>query len=91
MNFQDIEVGKAVRPQLAMRVADATAAWKKVLGQKRLNNLDHLFSGPSHLKKLDYILLSCQYCPFEILFPSPEQKHIITQFSSSIICLNPTL
>jgi hypothetical protein len=28
--FQDIEVGKAVRPQLAMRVSDAHAAWKKV-------------------------------------------------------------
>lgn len=28
--LQDIEVGKAVRPQLAMRVADATTAWKKV-------------------------------------------------------------
>lgn len=41
--FQDIEVGKAVRPQLAMRVADATAAWKKVLGQRRLNYLDHIF------------------------------------------------
>jgi hypothetical protein len=27
---QDIEVGKAVRPQLAMRVRDASAAWKKV-------------------------------------------------------------
>lgn len=27
---QDIEVGKAVRPQLAMRVGDATVAWKKV-------------------------------------------------------------
>ncbi|KAJ0090362.1 hypothetical protein Patl1_14148 [Pistacia atlantica] len=27
---QDIEVGKAVRPQLAMRVSDAHAAWKKV-------------------------------------------------------------
>lgn len=29
--LQDIEVGKPVRPQLAMRVSDATAAWKKVL------------------------------------------------------------
>lgn len=29
--LQDIEVGKAVRPQLAMRVGDATGAWKKVL------------------------------------------------------------
>ncbi|KAL4205377.1 hypothetical protein AMTRI_Chr01g136960 [Amborella trichopoda] len=28
---QDIEAGKAVRPQLAMRVADASSAWKKVL------------------------------------------------------------
>lgn len=27
---QDIEIGKAVRPQLAMRVRDASAAWKKV-------------------------------------------------------------
>lgn len=31
--FQDIEVGKAVRPQLAMRVSDAHAAWKKVYFQ----------------------------------------------------------
>ncbi|KAG6644099.1 hypothetical protein CIPAW_08G032200 [Carya illinoinensis] len=31
---QDIEVGKAVRPQLAMRVADATAAWKKLNGKE---------------------------------------------------------
>uniref|UniRef100_A0A2N9G3C4 DNA ligase n=1 Tax=Fagus sylvatica TaxID=28930 RepID=A0A2N9G3C4_FAGSY len=31
---QDIEVGKAVRPQLAMRVADATAAWKKLHGKE---------------------------------------------------------
>ncbi|KAJ6836646.1 DNA ligase 4 [Iris pallida] len=30
---QDIEVGKAVRPQLAMRVSDATAAWKKLHGK----------------------------------------------------------
>ncbi|XP_057979304.1 DNA ligase 4 [Malania oleifera] len=30
---QDIEVGKAVRPQLAMRVADVTAAWKKLHGK----------------------------------------------------------
>lgn len=27
---QDIEVGKAVRPQLAMRVSNASSAWKKV-------------------------------------------------------------
>ncbi|EXC31207.1 DNA ligase 4 [Morus notabilis] len=33
---QDIEVGKAVRPQLAMRVADATTAWKKLLGKEVL-------------------------------------------------------
>ncbi|XP_042497376.1 DNA ligase 4 isoform X2 [Macadamia integrifolia] len=31
---QDIEVGKAVRPQLAMRVADANAAWKKLHGKE---------------------------------------------------------
>jgi len=31
---QDIEVGKAVRPQLAMRVRDASAAWKKVFPQR---------------------------------------------------------
>lgn len=31
---QDIEVGKAVRPQLAMRVADAPAAWKKLHGKE---------------------------------------------------------
>ncbi|XP_020251503.1 DNA ligase 4, partial [Asparagus officinalis] len=30
---QDIEVGKAVRPQLAMRVADAASAWKKLHGK----------------------------------------------------------
>lgn len=30
---QDIEIGKAVRPQLAMRVRDASAAWKKVVPQ----------------------------------------------------------
>ncbi|KAK9269791.1 hypothetical protein L1049_001569 [Liquidambar formosana] len=30
---QDIEVGKAVRPQLAMRVSDAAAAWKKLHGK----------------------------------------------------------
>lgn len=28
--MQDIEVGKAVRPQLALRVSDVNAAWKKV-------------------------------------------------------------
>lgn len=28
--LQDIEVGKAVRPQLALRVGNAAAAWKKV-------------------------------------------------------------
>jgi hypothetical protein len=27
---QDIEVGKAVRPQLALRVSNASSAWKKV-------------------------------------------------------------
>ncbi len=27
---QDIEVGKAVRPQLSMRVNNASSAWKKV-------------------------------------------------------------
>ncbi|KAJ8751040.1 hypothetical protein K2173_016221 [Erythroxylum novogranatense] len=31
---QDIEVGKAVRPQLAMRVSDAHAAWKKQHGKE---------------------------------------------------------
>ncbi|PQQ20120.1 DNA ligase 4 isoform X1 [Prunus yedoensis var. nudiflora] len=31
---QDIEVGKAVRPQLAMRVGDATFAWKKLHGKE---------------------------------------------------------
>ncbi|ONI27219.1 hypothetical protein PRUPE_1G074600 [Prunus persica] len=31
---QDIEVGKAVRPQLAMRVGDATIAWKKLHGKE---------------------------------------------------------
>ncbi|XP_061991495.1 DNA ligase 4 [Rosa rugosa] len=31
---QDIEVGKAVRPQLAMRVGDATGAWKKFHGKE---------------------------------------------------------
>lgn len=34
--FQDIEVGKAVRSQLAMRVSDAHAAWKKVIVQNRI-------------------------------------------------------
>ncbi|KAK6272919.1 hypothetical protein POUND7_010002 [Theobroma cacao] len=33
---QDIEVGKAVRPQLAMRVRDAAAAWKKLHGKEVL-------------------------------------------------------
>ncbi|KAL6843747.1 hypothetical protein ACP4OV_026318 [Aristida adscensionis] len=31
---QDIEVGKAVRPQLAMRVSDASTAWKKLHGKQ---------------------------------------------------------
>ncbi|XWS28144.1 hypothetical protein CRYUN_Cryun25bG0040400 [Craigia yunnanensis] len=31
---QDIEVGKAVRPQLAMRVRDPAAAWKKLHGKE---------------------------------------------------------
>ncbi|XP_044472398.1 DNA ligase 4 isoform X2 [Mangifera indica] len=31
---QDIEVGKAVRPQLALRVSDAHAAWKKLHGKE---------------------------------------------------------
>ncbi|GAV59686.1 DNA_ligase_A_M domain-containing protein/DNA_ligase_A_N domain-containing protein/DNA_ligase_A_C domain-containing protein/PTCB-BRCT domain-containing protein [Cephalotus follicularis] len=31
---QDIEIGKAVRPQLAMRVGDAAAAWKKLNGKE---------------------------------------------------------
>ncbi|XP_068641207.1 DNA ligase 4 [Aristolochia californica] len=31
---QDIEVGKAVRPQLAMRVSDAASAWKKLHGKQ---------------------------------------------------------
>nr|XP_029118623.1 DNA ligase 4 isoform X2 [Elaeis guineensis] len=30
---QDIEVGKAVRPQLAMRVGDAATAWRKLHGK----------------------------------------------------------
>ncbi|KAM3369769.1 hypothetical protein ACQJBY_017561 [Aegilops geniculata] len=30
---QDIEVGKAVRPQLAMRVGNASSAWKKLNGK----------------------------------------------------------
>ncbi|XP_073003706.1 putative DNA ligase 4 [Typha latifolia] len=33
-NRQDIEVGKAVRPQLAMRVSDASTAWKKLHGKQ---------------------------------------------------------
>ncbi|KAJ1272656.1 hypothetical protein BS78_06G220100 [Paspalum vaginatum] len=31
---QDIEIGKAVRPQLAMRVSNASAAWKKLHGKQ---------------------------------------------------------
>ncbi|KAF3794559.1 DNA ligase 4 [Nymphaea thermarum] len=31
---QDIEVGKAVRPQLALRVSDVNAAWKKLHGKQ---------------------------------------------------------
>ncbi|CAA6662353.1 unnamed protein product [Spirodela intermedia] len=31
---QDIEVGKAVRPQLALRVSDAATAWKKLHGKQ---------------------------------------------------------
>ncbi|GJN26520.1 hypothetical protein PR202_gb14455 [Eleusine coracana subsp. coracana] len=31
---QDIEVGKAVRPQLAMRTSNASAAWKKLHGKQ---------------------------------------------------------
>eukprot|EP00268_Persea_americana_P049947 TRINITY_DN5399_c0_g1_i4.p1 TRINITY_DN5399_c0_g1~~TRINITY_DN5399_c0_g1_i4.p1 ORF type:complete len:1125 (+),score=246.07 TRINITY_DN5399_c0_g1_i4:102-3377(+) len=31
---QDIEVGKAVRPQLAQRVSDAATAWKKLHGKQ---------------------------------------------------------
>ncbi|XP_030535631.1 DNA ligase 4 isoform X2 [Rhodamnia argentea] len=31
---QDIEVGKAVRPQLAMRIGNAAAAWKKLHGKE---------------------------------------------------------
>ncbi|XP_075077721.1 DNA ligase 4 isoform X3 [Nicotiana tabacum] len=31
---QDIEVGKAVRPQLALRVSNASAAWKKLHGKE---------------------------------------------------------
>uniref|UniRef100_A0A0D9W947 DNA ligase n=1 Tax=Leersia perrieri TaxID=77586 RepID=A0A0D9W947_9ORYZ len=31
---QDIEVGKAVRPQLAMRVSNASSAWKKLNGKQ---------------------------------------------------------
>ncbi|XP_019197873.1 PREDICTED: DNA ligase 4 isoform X1 [Ipomoea nil] len=31
---QDIEVGKAVRPQLALRVSNAAAAWKKLHGKE---------------------------------------------------------
>ncbi|KAF8102614.1 hypothetical protein N665_0198s0309 [Sinapis alba] len=30
---QDIEVGKAVRPQLAMRISDVNASWKKLHGK----------------------------------------------------------
>ncbi|KAL8480268.1 hypothetical protein ACS0TY_026986 [Phlomoides rotata] len=31
---QDIEVGKAVRPQLALRISNAAAAWKKLHGKE---------------------------------------------------------
>ncbi|XP_020593800.1 DNA ligase 4 [Phalaenopsis equestris] len=31
---QDIEVGKAVRPQLALRISDATTAWRKFHGKQ---------------------------------------------------------
>ncbi|KAI3974480.1 hypothetical protein MKX01_017973 [Papaver californicum] len=31
---QDIEIGKAVRPQLALRISDATSAWKKLHGKE---------------------------------------------------------
>jgi ATP-dependent DNA ligase len=31
---QDIEVGKAVRPQLSMRVNNASSAWKKLHGKQ---------------------------------------------------------
>ncbi|KAI3811462.1 hypothetical protein L1987_21186 [Smallanthus sonchifolius] len=31
---QDIEIGKAVRPQLALRVANAASAWKKLHGKE---------------------------------------------------------
>jgi hypothetical protein len=50
--FQDIEVGKAVRPQLAMRVSDAHAAWKKVS------------SSIFFLKFLDYMNAFAMYTSF---------------------------
>ncbi|KAF5175914.1 Dna ligase, partial [Thalictrum thalictroides] len=31
---QDIEIGKAVRPQLALRISDAASAWKKLHGKE---------------------------------------------------------
>ncbi|KAF3628593.1 hypothetical protein FXO37_29319 [Capsicum annuum] len=33
-SFQDIEIGKPVRPQLALRVSNASAAWKKLHGKE---------------------------------------------------------
>lgn len=41
IKLQDIEVGKAVRPQLAMRVGDANIAWKKV-SYNRNTNYSHV-------------------------------------------------
>ena len=39
--LQDIEVGKAVRPQLAKRVANAAEAWKKVSFTKIFNRVTY--------------------------------------------------
>jgi hypothetical protein len=43
LSDQDIEIGKAVRPQLAMRVRDASAAWKKVPAPTHLFPSEDIF------------------------------------------------
>ncbi|KAG5006171.1 hypothetical protein JHK85_024713 [Glycine max] len=49
---QDIEVGKAVRPQLAKRVANATEAWKNVCFAKPF--IQSLMPQPNHWNFIDH-------------------------------------
>ncbi|KAG2398581.1 DNA ligase [Vigna angularis] len=77
---QDIEVGKAVRPQLAKRVANATEAWKKPRQQEMDLIVTDSFQTLIPVKKFDMVLISMEECisiDTSVIHQSLKERHEI--------------